>query len=411
MGLSDTEIRRYSLHLLRAKNTISAKYAFFSYLISRLGFALDEECETACTDGETLFFGPSFLEKLDDDETVFLMLHELMHCVLRHTSRTGSRNAFLFNVAADIVSNSILLETFAPAGSGAGFTVAGETPMHIAPDGSEGREHTTEEVYQMLLKDPEMKKAGGNLLSPSGEDGDGGYTLLDDHSLWGKGENSKASDDEWSRRIIEAAAHAKTCGQDGHIPTYIRQMIDRFNSREVDWKTALHNFCRRIDFFDYSWMRGDRRYTQQDLYLPDYTETDSDELEASDLLFFVDTSGSMSDEEVGMLMAEIRSAISIFNNRLKGKLGFFDTQVIEPVEFDDEQSFKMIEAKGGGGTDFKCIFKYIDKNEKKPPAAIIIMTDGFAPFPDEKIAKGVPVLWIIYKTKVKPPWGEVITIK
>ena len=44
------------------------------------------------------------------------------------------------------------------------------------------------------------------------------------------------------------------------------------------------------------------------------------------------------------------------------------------------------------------------------PRAIIIITDGFAEFPDEKVSKDIPVFWIITDSNVQPPWGESIHI-
>ena len=42
----------------------------------------------------------------------------------------------------------------------------------------------------------------------------------------------------------------------------------------------------------------------------------------------------------------------------------------------------------------------------KPPASVIILTDGFAPYPKEKLAMGIPVLWLLNNKDVTPPWGK-----
>jgi len=47
----------------------------------------------------------------------------------------------------------------------------------------------------------------------------------------------------------------------------------------------------------------------------------------------------------------------------------------------------------------------------KPPVSIIILTDGYAPFPDESMALGIPVLWLLNNEKVEPPWGKIARIK
>jgi hypothetical protein len=46
----------------------------------------------------------------------------------------------------------------------------------------------------------------------------------------------------------------------------------------------------------------------------------------------------------------------------------------------------------------------------KLPASIIILSDGYAPFPLEKLAGGIPVLWLLNNEEVNPPWGKVARI-
>lgn len=67
---------------------------------------------------------------------------------------------------------------------------------------------------------------------------------------------------------------------------------------------------------------------------------------------------------------------------------------------------------GGGGTSFNAIFrKMSDCYEEDLPTAVIILTDGYASFPEEEDAKNVPVMWIMIDTDVDAPWGECIHIE
>ena len=128
------------------------------------------------------------------------------------------------------------------------------------------------------------------------------------------------------------------------------------------------------------------------------------------ILFMIDTSGSMSDEEITQCYSEIKGAIDQFGGKLEGWLGFFDATVTEPQPFTDEEEFVAIRPKGGGGTRFDIIFDYVRDEMEEPPVSIVILTDGFAPFPDSRLAMEIPVLWIINNEDVTPPWGKVARI-
>ena len=125
----------------------------------------------------------------------------------------------------------------------------------------------------------------------------------------------------------------------------------------------------------------------------------------------VDTSGSMTDDMITAAYSEIKGAIDQFNGKLKGWLGFFDATIIEPVPFEDESELLIIKPVGGGGTDFNIIFEYIREHmQENMPASIIIFSDGYAPFPNENAAMGIPVLWLLNNEEINPPWGKVARI-
>ena len=48
---------------------------------------------------------------------------------------------------------------------------------------------------------------------------------------------------------------------------------------------------------------------------------------------------------------------------------------------------------------------------EEKPASIVILTDGAADFPPEKITNDIPVLWLINNNCVTPPWGKVARVK
>ena len=41
------------------------------------------------------------------------------------------------------------------------------------------------------------------------------------------------------------------------------------------------------------------------------------------------------------------------------------------------------------------------------PKSVVILTDGYAPFPDKNKIIDIPVLWVINNLEVDPPYGVV----
>ena len=249
-----------------------------------------------------------------------------------------------------------------------------------------------------------------NRTEESSDDGnENGSESFDDHSFWEGDDDMGSQRDAWMNRMVEAtdiiASMPRGRKSRGTVPAGVERIIDELKNPILDWRTILNDFVQE-DICDYSFSPPDKRMEDSPFFLPDFNE--KDEL-AKNLLFMIDTSGSMSKEEITDCYSEIYGAIQQFNGKLTGKLGFFDAVVVEPIPFEDEDEFKIIRPKGGGGTSFHIIFDYVkEKMMDEPPVSIIILTDGYAPYPDESAAMDIPVLWIINNKDAKAPsWGKV----
>jgi len=417
MALSEEKIKKYIQRLLLSRMRILCNHGFYGLLLMHMVYSIDENLDTACTDGMRIAFGPDFLDSLTDSELDFVMMHEILHVVLQHCLREDNREHEEFNIACDIVVNSnILLENNMSRNS---ITLKkyGES-MHIAPDGKEGYEYTAEQVYNML---PKRKKKKG---SPNGsgvatgrakqEISDEDHKPVwrwDDHTRWGMYEEDATLRDVWVKRFEDAAEAISVrdpSNTRGLMPRFAKRILEELRKPQTDWRIVLNDFIQE-EVVDYSFSPPDRRFDDSPFFLPDFNGKDD---MVENILFMIDTSGSMSDKMITAAYSEIKGAIDQFDGKLSGWLGFFDAAIIEPKPFANEEEFKIIRPAGGGGTDFQIIFEYVHKHmTDKPPASIIILTDGFAPFPQEKLAGGIPVLWLLNNDQVDPPWGKVARIK
>ena len=135
---------------------IANKYTFFGDLLYQLGVFITHKDEkritTMATDGFRILINPRFiLEDLTIQETVFVVVHEIMHCVLQHMSRRGDRDSTKWNYAGDYVIN-ILLNPHNKTDD-----KVGEMPKSALWDATY-ENLSTDVVYDMMKNDPKFKK-------------------------------------------------------------------------------------------------------------------------------------------------------------------------------------------------------------------------------------------------------------
>ena len=460
MVVSDEKKKEYIKRILISRMRILCNNGFYGLLLMHMDFSLDENCRTVATDGKRIVFSPDFLDKLNDAELDFVMMHEIIHVVLQHCLRRDNRNEEHFDKACDIVVNSNILLSNNNDTKSITLREYGES-VHLAPDGKEGYNYTAEQVYGMFgilgnkkeesedigyLPDEEADDEGGEDSEEiskkskrqvrsfkkrgSKTDGSGGGVSFahgraiknqgaasdngrswDDHTRWGTYEDDDMLRDVWVKRFEDACeaisiSDASNCR--GLLPAFAKRMLDELHKPQTDWRTILNDFVQE-EIVDYSFTPPDRRFDNSHFYLPDFNDKD---YIPQDILFMIDTSGSMSNKMISAAYYEVKGAIDQFGGKLTGWLGFFDAAIIEPVPFESEEEFRIIKPAGGGGTDFLIIFEYVEQYMKdNPPVCIIILTDGYAPFPDETSAMGIPVLWLLNNESVNPPWGKTARIK
>ncbi len=399
MELSKERFRHYTRRIMLSRMRVLLKNGFFGLLLMRVKLSLGDEFDTAWTDGTRIWFYPPFIDRLTDEELDYVLMHEVMHIVLYHCERLDTKKSYEYNVAADIIVNSNILKSNDMDIKSISLSQFGGEMMHLAPDGTEGYLHSLEELF--IAVDKELNDKGKKEKNCGGKGGD--YdTGWDEHSKL-RGKPNPTETAKWKKNINDAAESAKTNKSAGNLPSFVERMLDELKNPKIDWRTILNDFVQE-DVVDYSFLPPDRRY-DGDFFLPDFNEKDE---KVENVLFMIDTSGSMTREEITEAYSEIFGALQQFDGKLQGLLGYFDYVVTPPKRFSDTEELKNIPPIGGGGTSFSAIFDYVRKNMSDDlPVSIIILTDGYCSFPPEESALGIPVLWLINNDDVTPPWGRI----
>lgn len=96
----------------RARTALIHLVPYFAEFIGKFRFIYTFQVPTQSTDGRDIFINPQFTANLSFDGKVFVMAHEIMHCVLNHLRRSKAIGAdhYKANVAADYECNITLTE-------------------------------------------------------------------------------------------------------------------------------------------------------------------------------------------------------------------------------------------------------------------------------------------------------------
>ena len=383
--------RAYMDRLRASRTRLLARWPFYGTLAMRLDLGLSP-MGTACTDMRRILFDPSFMDRLSDEALDFVFCHEVMHCVLSHCVRSKGKDPLLYNIAADIVVNSVILGSM-------GLTdldVDGETPMHLAPDGREGRLMTAEEGYEALRKLSSPRKKA--LLAAA--EGKG----MDDHGIWEEipEEEAAALSDAWKEGLKEARARFPGSGSPGRLRDV---EMDPDRPARLRWPTLLQKFYRLcLSERDYSYLPPDPRYEGlSDYFFPSFPE--AEDYQVRTIFVAIDTSASIDDDSLRFMLEELRGGMAQLP-AMRCLVSFFDGKITDPVLLSDCRQVPDLKPEGGGGTDFFQIFETLkDLTGKQDLCGLVVLTDGYARFPEESAALGLPVLWVIVDSEVEPPFG------
>ena len=404
--------------LIRARVQMLMAFPFFGILALSLKMECSYNISTAATDGLKFYYNPYFIKGLSEGEVNWIIVHEVLHPALKHLWRKGDRMHEKWNYACDYAIHCIMMQFKETASSENRDKL--QMPKGCLYD-KKYDNLGAEEIYDALPQDPSKDAKYGNGAPQQGngkqQQGNGQVQqgTLDDHSMWdekGAGsaqENGQAKAQEWEGKIVSAAKSAESKSA-GNMPGFLKRLLGKLTKPQKDWRTLLAEFVEP-EPADYGFNPPDRRYSDSDFMLPDICETEDN---VKEILFWIDTSGSIGDKELAVAFSEIVGAIGQFQGKLSGYIGFFDHDAYPLQPFESVDDVLKVRPEGGGGTSFHAPFEKttyeIEKNDRQI-AGIIMLTDGYASWPDESIANGIPVLWLINNEDVTPPWGLHTTIK
>lgn len=397
----------------------------FGGLITSLQFVYTYKVDTQATDGFRVFVNPEFTDSLDHTGKVFVMAHELMHCLLNHLRRAKKIDAMneKGNIAADYEVNQTLVDM--------GLFKTSTIEKLKGYIDSKWSRVSFETIYGKIPNPPQQKGQGGgqdqnqngqnqNNQGNGNGDGDGqnqqnqqsqqggtgqgsssteanlqgtidtagsmldakeGQKIAKEEGYDDVGANESALEKEWENKAREVAKKLKGTGAGNDI------LADKLLATSIkgtnEWKKILKDIVGR------SISPEDKRrgYTHNNILVSQdrVALSDKEKYDNVDyIMAWVDTSGSMSQEDLNKALS-MMLMVAQAKKPTKLVVCQFDTRVADIKEFSRpdaiEKDMKKMKIKGGGGTDVKCCFDLLadkkGKYAKQVPELVVIFTDGY----------------------------------
>lgn len=386
-------------------------HPFFGALLLRLRLTECPGIETMATDGVALFYNPSFLDGLSDRELVGVLAHEVMHPAMQHHTRRGERKPHLWNIACDHAINPILTgaQLALPEGALNDPRFAGMNAERIYSllDREDEGESKTSQNSPSAQADNGPGAGGSNReadskIAPSVPSTPGGFgQVLDAPNPAHPGElptdgQRSLQSQEWRIAVEQAQRTALAAGK---IPAGMERVIEQVRHAPVDWREALRRFFSQTVPQDYRWTPPNRRFVWAGLYLPGLHREGMGEIAIG-----VDCSGSISDKLLGKFSAEV-NAIAAESRPELVRVLYCDAAIQRVDEFAAGETVELNPA-GGGGTDFRPVFTYLEERQIEP-RCLIFLTDLAGSFPED--TPTYPVIWAATSERTAP-FGETVAI-
>ena len=400
---AEQRIERAHSQLMRHKD-----FCLFSGVFMVGKVVVDEITPTAKTNGRDVTYGRAFVDRLDDKQLAFLVVHEAMHKAYRHLmvwKNLAKENAYLANAAMDYVINLQIADS-----DKAQDIVA----MPRDEDGKlmglldeKYRDMDTRQVYELLKKECKEGRDGegrGDKKSPSGGE-------LDDHDWEGAEELTEEEAQELSNEIDHALREGSILA--GKMKGNVMRGINEMLHPKVDWKEALREFVKtNVKGGDQStWRRPNRRYLGIDIVMPSCITEKAERFSIG-----VDTSGSIGGAILGRFLGESKSICDEVMPETVDIL-YWDTHVAKHEMYSGAEVQNFADSTnpaGGGGTTPECVPVFMMENKIKPQA-LIMLTDGYF-YGESKADKwaelGVPVLWcVVGNNSFTPMYGQSVSVE
>lgn len=366
------------------------------------------------TDGSRIVYRSDLVAGLERPQVRTLLMHALTHVLLRHPARGEERDWSMWTAACDIAVDLL-------------FEELGVERHHHGDYLRNFKGLSAEGIYERLASaatpcqaSPMRPPPADGMQRPRTEDSDAHGSVREgdrreereafDRAMQGADAPTKLQL-EGMRRDFTHDTEGRCEAAAGTHAGNLQAEIDAARREQLPWRHVLSRFMCSALAREWSFARPNRKHVWRGLYLPGPME-----VQGGRFVVAIDTSGSMSDQDLSRMLAEIDAIRRTCACELT--VIQFDAHIHATAEFsqwseEDKTvgSTKAMRVFGRGGTDLCLPFTWAENERRngREISALIVCTDGFGPLPNAAPV-GLPVLFALTPLHQAPGFGELLVL-
>ena len=362
---------------------------FFDRALSVLRLEEKPGTESFATDGRSCFYDPAWILRRYQKDSAWITrayLHMLLHCVFAHQFRYDRLDRAVWDLAADLAVENVILELGL-----SGAALEGDALLARKLEGLKAKAGglTAERLYRYFDAHSlpgEEEKALRQLF------------FRDAHSLWTPGERLEMTQKQWEKIGRLAKTELKAFARRKSGTGSLEKNLEEATKERYDYGEILRRFAvpgeemavsdEEFDYVYYTY--GLSHYGNLPLIEPlEYRES----RKVKEFVIAIDTSASCSGSAVGKFLRRtydiLKDAESFFT-KINVHIVQCDSQVQKDTRIACQEDLEDFLGKGrlagGGATDFRPVFAYVEQlreqGEFENLKGLIYFTDGYGVYPE-----------------------------
>lgn len=402
------------------KSELYLEMRFMDVALSALKWHDRPGMETFATDGDSLYYSAEHIIKVFKGNSLFLSrvyLHTILHCIYSQLWLRQGRNKEIWNLACDIVVEYTIDNMDKGCINRAIGWIRQKTYELVK---SECKDMSSSEVYDMLIlwEDADIESLKKEFY-------------VDSHIYWPDEEKGMAGQnnarEKWDKIARQTSLNMDRRGdeKDSGEDVMLRRLKVSKSSRS--YREFLKKFavlreeihCNEEEFDMNFYTYGLSIYGNMPLVEPLETR---EVRKIYDFVIVVDTSYSTSGSLVKGFLKETFGILSEVS-------GFFKNSRVRIIQCDDEvradckitdmgmidSIFKEFNITGGGNTDFRPAFEYVDRlietGEIRDLKGLLYFTDGIGTYPSKRPSYDTAFIYLKeFDSSAVPPWAITLRI-